>query len=464
MLRRFSRKQLRQKGCCLSIFAAMGYKLSYFTDWGIWREILRLSVPCVIANVTVPLIGMADVAIAGHCGGDATIGAIAIGTTIFNMIYRNCSFLRMGGSGITAQAYGAGHKEECALTGLRLILIALIISILLFVLGEPTRQLAMNLVCGADGPVGEATAYVDCRWYAIPASICLFAAAGWFAGMQDTRTPMVVSVVGNILNVIVSAFLAIHCGMGVTGIAAGTVIAQWSSLIISYVAYRRLYAAEMPDVNLSNVFARKPLARLMKVNGDIFLRTLCLVAVFTAFTAFSSRYGETALAANALMMQMFTLFSYLTDGLAFASESLTGSLIGSGNKPRLRKSIDYLLIGSGVVAVAFTVAFAACWQHIFSLFGASEAVISYACAHIGWAVAVPGVCFFAFVADGIMVGATRSAAMRNTMTIASALFFCVYYATRGTLGVNGLWLAFLGYMAARGCLLLNEVRRVRCGD
>lgn len=436
-------------------------RLTYFKDKGVWRDILKLSFPCVIANVTVPLLSMADVAIAGHCGGDATIGAVAIGTTIFNMIYRNCSFLRMGGSGITAQSYGAGRMDECALTGRRLLLIALTISAILLALGGPARRLAMSLVCGTEGPVAEATEYVDCRWYAIPASICLFATAGWFAGMQDTRTPMFVSVAGNVLNIVASAFLAIYCGMGVTGIAAGTVIAQWVSLAMSYAVYRRRYAAQMPDVAASRIMERGAFAHLMKVNGDIFLRTLCLVAVFTAFTAFSSRYGETALAANALMMQMFTLFSYLTDGLAFAGESLTGMLIGSGDKPRLRKSIDYLMIGSGVTAIVFTVAFAACWRLIFSVFGASEAVTAYAEAHIGWAVAVPGVCFFAFVADGVMVGATRSAAMRNSMAIASVLFFITYYATREALGVNGLWLSFLGYMAARGVLLVREVWRVR---
>lgn len=161
------------------------------------------------------------------------------------------------------------------------------------------------------------------------------------------------------------------------------------------------------------------------------------------------------------MMQMFTLFSYLTDGLAFAGESITGRFIGSGDKPRLRVSIDYLMAGSGVAAIAFTVAFAACWHMIFGLFGASEAVIAYAGDHIGWAVAVPGVCFCAFVADGVMVGATRSGAMRDSMAIASVLFFVTYFATRESLGVDGLWLSFLGYMAARGVLLAREVWRVR---
>lgn len=438
--------------------------MHYFADHQIWRNISGLSIPCVITNITVPLMGMADVAIAGHCGGDATIGAVAIGTTIFNMIYRCCNFLRMGGTGITAQAYGARRMDLCALTGLRLLIIGLIISIVLFIFGVPIRAISMDIVCGADGPAEQASAYVSTRWWAIPASISLFATAGWFAGLQDTRSPMIASVVGNVVNVVASAILAINCGLGITGIAAGTVIAQWSNLTISYVIYRRKYAHLMPRVRLSQIFEHEQFWHLMAVNRDIFLRTLCVTVVFTAFTAFSARYGETALAANALMMQLFTLFSYVTDGLAFAGESITGGLIGSGNKAGLRKNIDYLLVGSVGVAAVFSVVFALFWADIFGLFGASDNVIAYAGEHIGWALAVPAVCFFAFVADGIMVGATRSAAMRDSMALASVLFFVVYYAMRGLWEVNALWLAFICYMAARGLLLLREVIRVRRGD
>lgn len=438
--------------------------MAYFSNAQIWRNISRLSIPCVVTNITVPLMGMADVAIAGHCGGDLTIGAVAIGTTIFNMIYRCCNFLRMGGSGITAQAYGARRMDECALTALRLLFIALALSVILLILGGPIRSIAMDIVCGTDGPAAQASAYVNTRWWAIPASISLFATAGWFAGLQDTRNPMIVSIIGNIVNVVASAILAITFDLGITGIAAGTVIAQWTSLTLSYVVYRRRYAASMPRVTLARVFERQPFIHLMKVNSDIFLRTLCLTCVFTAFTAFSSRYGETALAANALMMQMFTLFSYLTDGLAFAGESITGALIGSGDKSRLRQNIDYMMLGSALVAVVFTIILALFWRPIFGLFGASDVVITYAASHIGWALIVPVVCFFAFVADGVMVGATRSAAMRNSMAAASALFFVIYFATRGLWGVNALWLSFLSYMAARGGFLIPAFLAVRRGD
>ena len=310
----------------------------------------------------------------------------------------------------------------------------------------------------------EAAIYVVARWWAIPASVSLFAVTGWFIGMQDSRTPMAVAIIGNIINVAMSAYLAIGQEMGIAGIAWGTVTAQWSSLAISFIIYKVRYSKVMPSVALARILDREAIVRLLKVNSDIFLRTLCLVFVFTAFTAFSANYGETALAANSLMMQIFTLFSYLIDGLAFAGESIAGRLIGAENKTHLRKSIDCLFIGGLATALLFTVAFALLWHDIFSLFGASDIALDYAGEHIGWGIAVPIVCFYAFVADGVMVGATKSAAMRNSMAAASVLFFVTYYSLDGVLGVNALWLAFLSYMAARGLLLMQDVAQVRNGD
>lgn len=429
----------------------------------VFREIARLSIPNVIANITVPIMGMADIAIAGHVGGDLTIGAVAIGTTVFNMIYRNCSFLRMGCGGVTAQAYGAGRKEECVLTGLRCLLIAMVLSALLWIFGNPIRQLSLDLMGGGGELMSEASIYVTTRWWAIPASVSLFAVNGWFAGMQDAKTPMLVAILGNVFNVSASAAFAIWGEMGIAGIALGTVTAQWVSLLLSFVIYKFKYSGIMPRVVMRNIIERAAFARLMKVNRDIFLRTLCLVIVFTAFTAYSSDYGETALAANALMMQMFTLFSYLIDGLAYAGESVTGRFIGAGDQDKLRRSVDCIMICGLTTAIIYTIGFGFFWREIFSMFGASDTAILYAGVHIGWGVAVPIVCFYAFVADGIMVGATRSKAMRDSMAISSALFFTIYLSLRGVWGVNALWLSFLTYMAMRGALLAREVGRVRNG-
>lgn len=425
-------------------------------DGEAWREIVRLSVPNVISNITVPLMGMADVAIAGHVGGDVAIGAVAIGTSIFNMIYCNCSFLRMGGSGLTAQAYGAGRLGDCLLTGARSVVMALAISVLLLVLGSPIRELAVRIM-GCEGELAaQAMAYVVMRWWAILASVSLFAVSGWFIGMQDSRTPMIVAIVSNIVNVGCSYLFAVEAEMGVSGIALGTVVAQWSGLGLSALIYRIKYHGVMPMFERGRLFEREAFGRLARVNRDIFIRTLCLVTVFTAFTAISSRYGETALAANALIMQLFYLFSYLTDGLAYAGESITGRMVGAGDKSGLRTSVRCVYVGGAIVAAAYTVAFGFWWSDVLTMFGASAEAQAFAGEHIGWGIAVPVVCVWAFVADGVMVGATRSAAMRNTMAIAAVVFFGVYWALRGVMGIDALWLGFLCFMAVRGLLLGRE--------
>ena len=405
--------------------------------------------------------GMADVAIAGHVGGDITIGATAIGTTIFNMIYKNCSFLRMGGSGVTAQAFGAGRFDECLLTGVRSIGMGLILSMLLLLFGAPIRDIAIRFMGGSAEIMYEAGVYVAARWWAIPASVSLFAVTGWFIGMQDSKTPMVMAILGNIINIGTSAWLAIGLDMGIAGIAWGTVVAQWSTLALAAIIYLVRYKRLMPRLDWHRVIEREPVMRLMTVNRDIFLRTFCLIIVFTSFTAYSARYGDIALAANSLMMQIFTFFSYLIDGLAFAGESITGRLVGAKDSERLKRSIDSLTIAGFVTAIIFTIAFAIGWHGIFSLFGTSEAALQYAGEHIGWGIAVPIVCFYAFVADGIMVGATRSKAMRDTMAAATVMFFIVYLGLRNFMDVNALWLAFLTYMAARGGLLAFIVAKVR---
>lgn len=427
----------------------------------VWREITALSIPNVVSNITVPLMGMADVAIAGHVGGDITIGATAIGTTIFNMIYKNCSFLRMGGSGVTAQAFGAGRFDECLLTGVRSIGMGLILSLLLLLFGAPIRDIAVSFMGGSAEIMYEAGIYVSARWWAIPASVSLFAVTGWFIGMQDSKTPMVMAILGNIINIGTSAELAIGLDMGIAGIAWGTVVAQWSTLALAAIIYIVRYKRLMPKVDWHRVVEKEPVMRLMTVNRDIFLRTFCLIIVFTSFTAYSARYGDVALAANSLMMQIFTFFSYLIDGLAFAGESITGRLIGAKDSERLKRSIDSLTIAGFATAIVFTIALAIGWHGIFSLFGTSDAALQYAGEHIGWGIAVPIVCFYAFVADGIMVGATRSKAMRDTMAVATLMFFIVYLGLRNFMDVNALWLAFLTYMAARGVFLAFFVAKIR---
>ncbi len=421
-------------------------------------EIARLTLPNIISNITVPFMGMADIAIAGFIGGDVAIGGITIGTTIFNMIYRNCSFLRMSGSGVTAQKYGAGNIEECIATLARLLTIALTISLLLLVFKNPICHLSLDVIGGSESTVSAAGLYVRARFWAVPASISLFALNGWFIGMQKPQIPMLIAIISNVVNICASFALAVWGGMGIEGVAYGTVIAQYTGLCVAISAILMRLPTLPSLISWDVVWRKTELSKLFSVNRDIFLRTLCLTIVFTSFTAISARYGDQVLAANALILQFFTLFSYMIDGLAFAAESLIGRLIGSGGFATLNAAVKKITIAGFITAAIYTTVFAISWRAIFNCFSPSPETIEVASLNIGWAIAMPFCCFFAFIADGMMVGATKSAAMRNTMACSTALFFATYFMAKDAMGAHALWLAFLVYMLARGVLLLPQVR------
>lgn len=298
------------------------------------RRILRLAIPNIISNITIPLLGMVDTAIAGRLGdGAAAIGAIGIGTTIFNMIYWTCGFLRMGTSGITAQAYGARNLRECTDILVRSMSVAIVLALLLVLLRNPVGRFSLGLMQGSEGARALAAEYFFARIWAAPASISLFAIHGWFIGMQNSKTPMVVSIISNVVNVVFSALFVFRFDMGIAGVAWGTVVAQYTGVAVSWIFWGVYYGRLAKYADLRRSIRLKPMTQFFHINKDIFLRTLCLVTAYTFFTAASSRFGDTVLATNTLLMQLFTLFSYMSDGFAYAAESLAGKYIGAGNRP-----------------------------------------------------------------------------------------------------------------------------------
>lgn len=417
------------------------------------RKILRLAVPNIISNITIPLLGMVDLAIIGRLGDDSLIGGMAIGTTIFNFLYWNFSFLRMGTSGFAAQAYGARNLSEAARTLVRAALVALAISVIIVALQLPINALAMRVMEGSDGVEQAASRYFLMRIWAAPATLMLNVMTGWFIGMQNSRTPMWIAIVINVINVVMSLLAVWVFDMGIAGVALGTVIAQWSGLVMALVIvwrnYGRIFSRERLG-SLRSIMAPKVMGRFFRVNRDIFLRTICLVAVFTYFTIASSAMGDTLLSVNTLMLQLFTLFSYMMDGFAYAGEALSGRYYGARNTPMLHRAVRALLWwGVGVMAI-FTVIYGLWAPQILSLFTPSVAILTAAGEYALWAALVPVCSFLAFTLDGIIVGITATYIMRNAMFAATALFFGAYFVLTPAMGNNGLWVAFLLFLLARG--------------
>ena len=424
------------------------------------REILRLALPNIISNITVPLMGLASTIIAGHaCGENGTlaIGALSIGVSIFNFIYWNCSFIRMGTSGLTAQAYGGNQHKEYTLMLWRALIVALGMGIIALVLQYPIGEFSIGFL-GMESAEANImiTDYLYTRIWAVPAGIMLFAFNGWLTGMQNAVLPMVTAILVNILHIGCSILFSIVGDMGLQGIALASVVAQWTGMAVTAVAIWVLYHKRIVKVTLREIMDMEAMKRFFAINGDIIVRTFCLVAVYTFFTKASADMGDdTLLAVNAILLQLFTLFSYMNDGMAFAAEALTGRFIGAKDVISLRRCIKLCVIWSFVVSFLYVGAYIGWWQDIFKLLVSSEqgnvaTLLSVAGNYIGWIIVIPLASALPFILDGIMVGATNSRIMRNSMLFSTVIYFAILYGLRAPLGNNAIWLAFTTFIFARG--------------
>lgn len=425
--------------------------------------ILNLAIPNIISNIAIPLLGMADVAIAGHIGSDSAIGALSIGTTLFNFIYWNCAFLRMGCSGLTAQSYGAENWKECTNLLIRSLILALIISSILLILKVPIINLSMNYIECSEQIRPLVIDYLTTRFWAVPASITLFSIHGWFIGMQDSRSPMWVVIFSNIVNIVFSIYFAQHLNYGIKGIAIGTVIAQYSSLILSLIILYFKYKERFVRTTLKESLNKLKILNFFNINGDIFVRTLIITIAYTLFTTNSSKFGETILATNTLLMQLYTLFSYMSDGFAFAAESLSGRYIGEKKYDQLQSIIKQLLYWSGGVAALFILCYILSWESILQLFNPSDTVLSCAREYIFWVISIPLAGFLPFLIDGIMLGATQTKVLRNSVAISFVIYLILLYSLMPILGNNAIWTAFLSFILLRGILLIKPLLKITKG-
>ena len=406
------------------------------------KNIFRLALPNIVSNITVPLVGMADLAIVGAMGSTDLLGGIAIGTAIFNLLYWNFGFLRMGTSGLAAQAYGRRDLAEAGRVLVRALAVSTAVALAILALQTPLLQGALWFMDGTESVEAAAAGYFRWRIWAAPATLGMYAFTGWFIGMQNSRTPMWIALSVNAINVAASLGFAFGAGMGLEGVGLGTAVVQWCGLLLAFgvaaSSYRKVFSFErLRGWN-------RGWGLFFRLNRDIFIRTLCLVAVFTYFTKASSSMGTVVLAANALLMQLFTFFSYFMDGFAYAGEALTGRYTGSGNRAARRRAVEGLFWVGGVLAVGFAALYGLAGGWVVGLFGPEPEVAAAAADRLVYAAAVPLVSFAAFLMDGVLVGATMSRVMRDTMLAATGCFFALYF------GTGDLWLSFLVFLGVRG--------------
>ncbi|HVG82164.1 MAG TPA: MATE family efflux transporter [Methylomirabilota bacterium] len=417
------------------------------------RRIWRLAGPIIFSNVTVPLLGAVDTAVVGHLPDPALIGGVAIGATIFTFTYWAFGFLRMGTTGFVAQAFGAGDESELKAVVLRALLLALGIGALIVALQWPILKLSLWLFGASTAVEAYAATYFAVRIWGAPAALINYAVLGWLLGVQNARLAFLTQLFMNGLNMALAVLFVMGFGWGIQGVAAATLIAEIAGaalgLWLLWGSVRRR-GGGWPWARLN---APGRMAALLKVNLDILIRTLCLMFAFAYFTAKSAGMGDAVLAANAILQHLQAIMAYGLDGFAHAAEMLVGAAIGARDRAGLRAAVRTAAVWGFATAVLFAALYAVAGTVILGLFTEHEAVRAAARDFLPWAIASPFLSVWPFLLDGVFIGATRTAEMRNGMVIALALYLGAASLFIPAWGNHGLWAAFFLFMVARAATL-----------
>ena len=419
------------------------------------RQILRLAIPSILANITIPLVGLVDTIIVGHISDAHAIGGIAIGTMLFDLLYWNFGFLRVGTSGMTAQAYGRGDTQQCARLLTQSITIALIGAAIIWALQWLFVTAVLAIVPCSPQVSIFAREYFFIRIWAAPATLSLMAFKGWFIGMQDTVSPMAIDVVVNVVNMVVSYALAVYTPMEALGVAYGTLIAQFTGLFLSLVILLWKYRHVWNGLSLWKLVKDKHgIGNLITLNANLFVRSLCFMIVYVGFTSLSSLYGDTDLAVCSILMKLFMLFSYFVDGFAYAGEALVGKYVGeqqvqSQSASSLARVVRLLFIWSLGVGCLFTLIFALLASPIYRIMTSDLSVLSRLADFTPWLVAMPIISTLAFMWDGVFAGATAGKQIRNAMIYAAIGFVIGYVALYHWWGIQALFVGYFLHLLAR---------------
>ena len=424
------------------------------------RQILLIALPSIVANITVPLLGMIDVAIVGHMGSPVYIGAVAVGSMIFNLVYWLFGFLRMGSSGMTSQAFGRRDFAEVTRILVRSMTIAFSIALLLIILQIPMKWASFALIGPTEDVVPYAETYFHIVIWGAPAVLGLYSLSGWFIGMQNTRFPMFISIIQNIVNILTSLTLVYGIGMRIEGVALGTVIAQYAGfivalgLIVRY--YGKIFRGKWRSTS-GRLLPSIPPSSFLKTNRDIFLRTLCLVAVNLYFTSAGARQGAVILSVNTVLMQLYLFFSYFMDGFAYAGEALGGRAYGAKNATAFHETLRRLWMWTLVVTMVYTLLYIAGGRWIVSLLTDEPQVLETSREYLWWAWLIPAAGCVAFIWDGVFIGLTATRGMLVSSFLSTLTFFAICHISfliphSSLLENHFLWLAMIVYLAMRGVL------------
>lgn len=427
-----------------------------FSDWTLHQRILALAIPMVLSNITVPLLGLVDAAVVGHLDHAWYLGGVALGSTMISMIFWLFGFLRMSTTGLSAQAKGAENSSKLAAVLVQGISMALAFALLFLLLHRFIFDIAMSVSDASEQVKIYAAEYFFVRAWSAPAAMINFVMLGWLLGNQDAKAPMWLVIVTNLVNIILDILFVVVLDFGVAGAAAASVIADYCGLLVGSIFCLRLWQrsvklsfASLLDKGLAVFFG---MSRFLRLNRDIFLRSLCLQAVMAFMTFQGANFGDDIVAANAVLMSFVLIVSYAMDGFAFAIEAMVGKAIGAKNRQQLSLSIIGTFVWGVIICVGFSAVFLMFGDQVVALISDIDSVRDTASIYLPWLAIMPMVALWSYLFDGIFIGATRGKDMRNTMFL-SALSFFVVYSLASELGNHALWLAMLTFSGIRGLSL-----------
>lgn len=423
------------------------------TDKNQHQAFWLLAGPMIIGNISLAFLGLVDTAVIGHLDTAVYLGGVAVGTVIFDFLYWGMGFLRMGTTGIVAQAYGKKDATEVRTILIQSILVGLSIAFIFLIFQKPVFNVGLSFLEGSPEVKYYATVY--CQWmiWGMPALMILFSANGWLLGMHNAMAVLRIGIIVNVLNIILDVVFVVYMDMDVRGVAMATVISQYSGAIMAFFVIRKQLINQSGEWSIKKIFNLEKLQRFLSLNHDIFIRTICLIIVFAFFTRESAKQGDLILAANSILLKFYLLMALALDGFNHAAEALVGKAVGEKDKKLFNHAVALTLKWSFAFGLFFTLFYWLAGKGMIYLLTDIDPVREIALIYLPWMIALPLISVWCFLLDGVFIGATRGREMRNSMLVCTFVFFLPIWYVFHFLGNHGLWLAFTLFIAVRGVTL-----------
>jgi MATE family multidrug resistance protein len=425
-----------------------------------YRKIFVLAGPIILANLSTPLLGLVDTAVIGQIGDAALLGAVAISAMLFSFLFWGFGFLRMGTTALVAQSLGRKESQGAVHTFLQAAAMALLIGISLWLLQTPIASVSFTLLGGSDLVEQAALRYFNIRIWGAPANLLLLTMMGFLLGKQDARSVLYLQLTLNLSNILLDILLVVFLHMDVEGVALATVLAECLAVLVGICIIWPAIKEVTANLRWQDLLASEPLQKMLRINRDIMVRTLCLIFAFAWFTDQGARFGDTILAANMLLMQFVTFAAFFLDGFALAAESLVGQAVGARDTSRSKQTIRITFeLGAGT-AVGLSLLFGFTCSFFLNLLTTNQEVVSTANLFAGWAIIAPVISVASFLLDGIFIGAALTREMRQAMIFSLGIFLVACWALVDVYANNGLWAALMIYYLTRAASLTYFLPRI----